>query len=601
MNIKRQNINKIVRVVGSYFYKFKLLWKLLPVNFQRRSIILFLLTLIGMMLETLGISLLIPMISLLTDDEFISNSMQFISKFINPEHVSQQLLIIYSMTLLIFAYLIKTIFLIFLSWKQAQFAYGIKATLSANLYKGYLGSDYESLLGVNSSQLIRNLTVEVQQFVGNVLKPAISLITELTIALGLVVLLIFFDPISAFLVFGIIVVSILCFQLLTSKYIKEWGKQRQFHDGRKIQQAQEGLGSFKEIKLNGMKDNFISRFELHNQRASLAESKQTALIQVPRLWLEMVGVIGLSSLIVWNVTFKDDVNEVVATLVVFAATAFRLLPSASRILSALQSFRYADVVLTHLSEELQKTSDKILQTPKKIVFDEKIELSNIAYQYPSSNKQSLDNVNFEIKKGETIGIIGPSGSGKSTLVHIILGLLRPTSGTVKIDGHDIFSSQSLWYTNLGYVPQSIFLTDNTLKANIAFGIDEECISDQMIQRALKLSKLNKFVDGLENGIETFVGERGVKLSGGQLQRIGIARALYHDPAVLLFDESTSALDYETETAVMDAVNSLKHQRTMIIIAHRLSTLSKCDRLYRLQNGEIQETENNFDFETFAKK
>jgi ABC-type multidrug transport system fused ATPase/permease subunit len=363
------------------------------------------------------------------------------------------------------------------------------------------------------------------------------------------------------------------------------------HEGLRIQHIQQGMGGVKDIKLLGRADNFLDEYQVHNTGSAQAGEYQLTLHALPRLCLELLGVTGLAILVLAMVYEEKSLEAVLPTLGLFAAAAFRLMPSVNRVLSSIQSFRYAGPAIDILHKELSLANGTPAQAPSEvqpIPFQQSLAVDLVTFSYPSTEAQALKGVDLTIRRGTSVGLIGTTGSGKSTLVDIILGLLAPTKGVVRVDGVDIQSNLRGWQDQIGYVPQSIFLTDDTLRRNIAFGINAKLIDENAVWRALKSAQLDEFVKGLPDGLNTFVGERGVRLSGGQRQRIGIARALYYDPQILVLDEATSSLDMKTEQGVMDAVRSLHGKKTIIIVAHRLSTVEQCDRLYRLEQGCLVE-------------
>ena len=306
--------------------------------------------------------------------------------------------------------------------------------------------------------------------------------------------------------------------------------------------------------------------------------------QLPRLWLELLAIAALAVLLISMTMQGKPMIAVLPTLALFAAASFRLMPSANRILSGIQQLRFGLPVVDMLHHELTLANEAPDAKAKPISFENTLALKCVSYTYPTANKQALNNVDLTISKGDMIGFIGESGSGKSTLIDIVLGLLSPDEGFVVVDGVDVQSNLRGWQDQIGYVPQNIYLTDDTLRRNVAFGLSEEDIDNNAVERALQAAQLQNFVDTLPQGVNTVVGERGVRLSGGQRQRIGIARALYHDPAVLVLDEATSALDNETEAEVMDAVISMHGKKTILIIAHRLTTIQRCTNLYQIKHG-----------------
>lgn len=311
---------------------------------------------------------------------------------------------------------------------------------------------------------------------------------------------------------------------------------------------------------------------------------------VPRSYLELLAVIGLAGLIILMVLQGRSLELLIPTIGIFMVAAFRMIPSVNRIMSSMQIIRFSKPAIDMLYEEFTmintSTNSQVANDLCKMPFNESIEIRDLTFRYSGADKNSIENVTLAIKKGESIGLVGPSGSGKSTMIDLVLGLLTPVSGTITIDGQNIQDNLRGWQNQIGYVPQSIYLTDNTLRRNVAFGISNEKIDNEAVARVIKAAQLDEFVQSLPEGLETFVGERGVRLSGGQRQRIGIARALYHDPEVLVLDEATSALDSVTETGVMQAVSALKGSKTLILIAHRLTTLENCDRIYTLKHGKI---------------
>jgi ATP-binding cassette, subfamily B, bacterial PglK len=565
---------------------FAAVWRMLPKKYQTRTFIVLALTLVGTVLETVGIGLVIPTIALMADENMANNYpalQRMISALGNP---SQAQLVIYGVLLLLSAYIIKALYLAFLSWAQAQYMYGIKAHLSASLFEKYLRSPYDFHLQQNSGHLIRNLTLEVQELINRVLNPTILLVTEITVMSSITIMLFVIEPLGAGALIAVLAFAMYVFQRITRKHLQSWGSERQRHEGCRIQKAQEGLGGAKDVKLLGREADFIANYNIHNLNASLVERKQYALSQIPRLWLETIGVMGLTLLVIIALQHTPTPVTVIPIIGLFAAAAFRILPSANRVLVSLQSLRYADVVVKLMLKELATETKQDKSESHTITFNKQIELRNVSYVYPNSRAASISDVCLSITKSESIGLVGTSGAGKSTLVDLILGLLNPTSGAIYVDGVDIKNGMRSWQDKIGYVQQSIFLSDDTLKRNIAFGLKDDEIDDELVKQAIKSAQLEQFLETLPNGVNTFVGERGIRLSGGQRQRIGIARALYHNPPVLVFDEATSALDSETELEVMDAIKAIKGIKTMIIIAHRLSTVEHCDKVYRLDSGYV---------------
>ena len=366
----------------------------------------------------------------------------------------------------------------------------------------------------------------------------------------------------------------------------------------------QAIGSIKDIILTGRENNFL--YNHYDQKSILTKIQQkfATITILPRFLFEFLAVFGILSLIIFFISEGRSYENILPSVSLFAMAGYRLMPSANRILVAAQGFRYRYMSIDILYEELrlrdlhdnkvdneffEPSNPSIEKTQKSInPFNDKVEIVDLSYNYQNTKKNTLKNINLTIERGQSVGIFGASGSGKSTLVSLILGLLEPTYGKIKIDGNDLYKIKSTWQKNIGYVPQSVYLTDDTISQNIAFGLSKDQISDKMVEKAIEASQLKKFVNSLENGKETIVGENGVRLSGGQVQRIGIARALYHNPSLVIFDEATSSLDYETEKELMKDINMLKSNKTLIIIAHRLTTVEKCDLIIRLESAQIIE-------------
>jgi ABC-type multidrug transport system fused ATPase/permease subunit len=564
----------------------KKLWYLLDKGQRRAAVFLLGAMLIGMLLETLGVGLIIPALGIITSKDLMASFpaiRPLVAWLGNP---SQQQLVILGMLTLVAMYTVKALFLAWLVWRQTHFAYGLQAAMSQRLFTGYLHQPYTFHLQHNSAQLLRNATGEVSLFTGVIL-AALIILTEGLVGIGIAVLLIVVEPLGALVVVATLGAAAAGFHKLTKARISRWGEARQIHEGFRIQHLQQGLGGAKDVKLLGREQDFLAQYSAHNVRSSWVGRRQNAIQQFPRLWLEWLAVVGLAALVLIMISRGKPLEGLLPTLGLFAAAAFRLMPSINRVLGALQNVRYATPVINTLHGEIvQFQKIEPVRRDKPLPFRDRLELENIVFRYPESDNDVLHDISLTIPCGASVGFIGGSGAGKSTLVDLILGLLAPRSGRVRVDGADIQQNLRGWQDQVGYVAQTIFLTDDTLRRNIAFGIPEEQIDDAAIARALRSAQLQDFVEGLPEGVNTIVGERGVRLSGGQRQRIGIARALYHDPAVLVLDEATSALDTETEHGVMEAVRALHGKKTVLIIAHRHSTVAHCDLLYCLDSGKI---------------
>jgi len=565
------------------------IWGLLTSAERRSAMLLLGLMFIGMVLETLGVGLVIPAIALLTQSDLATKYPPLHPVLQALGNPSQQALVIGGMLVLVGVYLIKNAFLAFFAWWQTRFAFGIKAGLSQRLFSVYLRQPYTFHLQRNSAQLIRNVVTEVDEFTGNAMLPSAGLLTESLVILGLCTLLLVVEPLGTLIVVTVLGITSWGIYHLTRARIAAWGVARQHHEGLRIQHLQQGLGGAKDVKLLGRETDFLEQYRAQNAQVARVGRLLQTMQQLPRLWLELLAVTGIAILAISMLAQNRALEAVLPTLGLFAAAAFRLMPSVNRVLSSVQLLRYGLPVIDTLHAELKLAVPQApgTHTPAPPFRDE-LELKQITYTYPNAPKPALEDLSLTIRRSELVGFIGASGAGKSTLVDVLLGLLTPDAGEVRVDGNNIQHGLRDWQDQIGYVSQSIFLTDDTLRRNVAFGLPNAQIEEAAVWRAIRAAQIEDFVHNLPAGLDTLVGERGIRLSGGQRQRIGIARALYHDPAVLVLDEATSSLDTATERGVMQAVRALQGSKTILIVAHRLSTVEICNRLYRLERGQIAE-------------
>jgi ABC-type bacteriocin/lantibiotic exporter with double-glycine peptidase domain len=545
------------------------------------------LLLLGMLFEMLGLGILIPALGLLLNSDSV-NDYPTIKPYIeyigNP---NQAQLVVGGMIVLVLIYLAKALFLGYLSWRQSKFTSELWAHFSKKMFLGYLELPYTFHLQKNSAELLRNIQTEVGQFT-TVCLAAITLSLEFSVLIGIAFMLIIVEPIGAITVTFFLAVSAIGFHRLTKNKLLFWGEMRQFHAGLTNQHLLQGLSGVKDVKLMGREQEFLKEFSKHNDAYAKIRVKVDTLGLVPRYYLELLAVVGLAVLIILMIFQNKPLDQLLPTLGIFVAAAFKMIPSVNRMMTSVQQIKHAQPVINVLYDEFKMIGENNSNVkPTDIIqFSNQISIDNVCFMYPSSDLKALKNISLQVNKGESVGIIGKSGSGKSTLVDILLGLLSPDSGQILIDGKNIEQGIRSWQSQIGYVPQAIYLTDDTLKNNVAFGIPSEHIDDEAIKNAIRAAQLDEFIADLPLGLDTVVGERGVRLSGGQRQRIGIARALYSNPNILVLDEATSALDSATEKFVMEAVEALHGEKTVVIIAHRLSTLVNCDRIYKLDQGKV---------------
>lgn len=566
----------------------KKLWEILSADQRRDSIVLLGLMFVGMVLETLGIGLVIPALALMTQSDLGAQYPVFAPWLDSLGNPSQVQLITAGVLILVGIYAVKALFLAFLAWRQQHFVHELQANLSQRLFAGYLRQPYTFHLQRNSAQLIRNTIGQVTDIV-YVSQQGLMLATEILVLFGISVLLLAVEPLGVFLVAGTFGLASWGFNRLTRGHILRWGVARQHHEGLRIQHLQQGLGSAKDVKLLGREGDFLAQYHLHNTGSARVGQRQATIQALPRLWLELLAVSGLAALILMMIWRGKPLDALLPTLGLFTAAAFRLMPSINRVVSGYQGARFFLPVVDTLHGEFRLLDAAAVPTPgRPMPFKRSLALHQVGFHYPLTDAKVLRGISLTITPGTSVGFIGGSGAGKSTLVDIILGLLTPVSGTVTVDGVDIQTNLRGWQDQIGYVPQSIYLTDDSLRRNVAFGLPADQIDEAAVWRAIHAAQLEQFVADLPQGLDTTVGEHGVRLSGGQRQRVGIARALYHDPGVLVLDEATSSLDTATERDVMEAVRALQGDKTLIIVAHRLSTIEHCGRLFRLEQGRLVE-------------
>lgn len=563
---------------------FAKMWRLLTKRQRRASIGLGAMMLGGMLFETLGIGLVVPALALMTRSDLDAPGSRFAPILERLGNPSREDLVVWGMLGLFGIYTVKAIFLGFLAWKQSKFVRDIEFVCAQRLFEGYLHQPYTFHLQRNSSHLLRNATVLVAEF-AQVLQQTLMLTAEVFVAAGVSALLIAVEPVGALVVVGVLGGAGWGMNKVVRNRILVWGRKREFHENLRMQHLQQGLNGIKDVRLSGREEAFLDAFSLHARESARINQLRVAFKAIPRLWLELLAVAGLVVLVLIMIGRGKPLDLLLPTLGLFAVAAFRLMPSVNRILDGLQSLRFILPVIDTLNEELASIDKAERPTDTgAMVFTEAIAFDGVSFGYPGTNREALQDVHLTFPRGSSVGFVGGSGAGKSTLVDVLIGLLAPTAGAVRIDGIDIATNLRGWQRLVGYVPQTIYLTDDTLRRNVAFGVPEEEIDDEAVRRAIRAAQIETYVDGLELGLETIVGERGVRLSGGQRQRVGIARALYRDPPVLVLDEATSALDIATETGIMEAVRALQGTKTIVIVAHRLTTIEHCDWVFRLEDG-----------------
>ena len=552
------------------FKSFNNIAHLLNKELKAETFFLFFLIFFTVLIETLSIGLIFPLISLLADNKFYFEYKNILDpvaifspfKYLKPNNIflNNEQLLIFSGAITIFClvYILKSIYLIFFNMFKNNFIKNFHSYLTKKFISGYMSLPYKFYYKKNYSDIIRNTVYEVTTIV-SATDFYLILISEIFILVGLITLVAFINPLATILCVFLFGTSSFLFHFFTKKKLFDFGEIRKNFEQKRLDSIRQMLGGIKELKIYGVEKNFIESFNNSSNKV-FVQNKWTSLFGVlPKIYLELLLVLIFSSLIFMFILENKSQAYIFSTLSVFGAVAFRLLPSVNKIIGSLQKIKYYDPAITNLTQEyieIQKGTEKI-KNDKKLNFKNIIKLSNITFAYDNTSKKVLDRLNLSINKNSTIGLVGESGAGKTTLVNILTGLLQVTSGDILVDNEKCKDNKINLNCKVGYVPQDIFLTNESIKKNVAFGLKENQIDESKVLRSLNKAQLENTIENLPQKIETRVGERGIKFSGGQLQRIGIARALYNEPDLLILDEPTSSLDRKTEEQFIEVVKKFQ--------------------------------------------
>jgi ATP-binding cassette subfamily C protein len=556
---------------------------------------IFLLTMLVAMMEMVGVGMVFPFIGLITNPGIIhENSFLRFTYNILPVHSEWQFFIWFSFGFLAFI-IIKNGFYAIVIFIEQNYLIGKRVHFTTLLYHDYMNRPYSFHLNNNSAMLFRNIN-QVDGIFSGILLPFSQIMTETLTIISIVCLLLYANIIVTL---GAIVLAVIpgyFIQNILSGRFRKLGEENFKYIGITSKNILEGLNGIKELKVMDRWKLFCVNFAKDSLKLGNIRRDLQIMNQAPRLTLEVIMMMCFISVIVWLLWQNHAIGkDILPTIALFGAATFRLAPSVTKVISGFNQLEYSRILQNTIcvdliqakSKNMKLEFDEIITDPKSEL-KHSIKLQQVSYRYQGSEHDAVRGISVEIPKGASVGLVGHSGSGKSTLIDIILGLLPPDNGIVSFDGRDIQQHMTEWKKCIGYVPQDIFLCDDTLRRNIAFGIPDQLIDEESVLKVVQISQLESVVEQLPDGLDTIIGERGVRLSGGERQRIAIARALYNDPDVLLMDEATSALDGETESEITKAIEKLKGNKTMIIIAHRLSTIKECDCVYFMQDGEIKD-------------
>jgi len=548
-------------------------------------------------LQILAIAFMSPFLSLISSKNSISENtiLNFLYSNFNFADERQFTLFIGAIALLLLV--VSNAFSMLISWLLFRFAWMRNHSLSYKLLNNYLRKPYVYFLNQNTSELEKNMLSEVQQAIQGMLIPGMQMLANGVIALSIVALLVIIDPILALGIFITLSLAYAAVFGIVQNRLKRIGKERVVANKQRYQAASEALGGVKEIKLLGKEDYFLDKYTEASNIYARHMSVSDTLSFIPRYAIDTIAFGGLLGIILYMLASNQSLDKIIPVVGLYAFAGYKLMPALQQIYRALSKARFNEAAVDIVARDLDTAYLAKVQNSAKepLSFKDKIELKNISFSYPESKEKLLHNLNLTIKANSQVAFVGTTGSGKTTLIDIVLGLLSPDSGEIYIDGVKLDAGNlASWQKNIGYVPQHIYLSDSSIAENIAFGVNKNDIDFQAVRNAAKIADLDVFIENhLEKSYETIVGERGVRLSGGQRQRIGIARALYHNPAILVLDEATSALDNITEESVFKAINNAAKSKTVIMIAHRISTVKTSDEIFVVDQGEIISS-GNFD-------
>jgi len=561
---------------------------------KKKVALLVIVILIGGILETVGISLVLPLISAIMDEEaFGANQyVQMISSFLHIENTRTFIYLL--LFALIFMFILKNGYLLFSTYLQARFVNKNRCKCTTNLLRQYLNKPYEYYLYAETSTILRTIYGDMDN-VFNLLMQCLNLTAEAVVSLCLGLFLFFMDPVMMLVIIGLMLAATFFIAKVIKPLLNRVGENARVSQASLYKWILQGVSGIKDVKVIHKEEYFVSEYKKHAYDYAGYQIQNTVLTNVPRLLIETVAIGGILLYIAISLMAGGKMEDMLPMVSAFALAAVRLLPSVNRLNTYMANIAYFEPALNYIYDnvdalDLQKIhedkgEEEALALPE-VTLKEKIELSDITFAYPNTDKYIFAHADMSIPVGKSVGIVGSSGSGKTTVVDILLGLLKMESGEIKSDGTNVFENYPMWLSNIGYIPQTIYMLDDSIRNNIAFGVAPDKIDDARVWKVLEQAQLKEFVEELPEKLDAQIGERGVRISGGQRQRLGIARALYHDPELLIFDEATSALDNDTETAIMEAIDSLHGEKTMVIIAHRLRTIENCDMIYEVKDGKV---------------
>lgn len=579
--------------IKTFFIMLRQLMSILNRKQKRQAVGIALMSMISALLETLGIGVVIPFVLAMLEPQSLMDNkyVRVITGILNIKQASQVLAL--TAIAIILVYILKNGFILLVNYAQATFRNGLERDLSILMLRSYLYKPYIYHINTNSSEIIRGVTGDTSG-VATIVDAFCSLINEVLTCVLIGIVLVWLNPLLAIGLIAIAGITALLMVVGLRRKIAECGKQCRDAFAGRYQHANQAIGGIKDIHVMQRHEAFLDKFVVAASKACENNTQYLCMAKMPSRMIEVVFISSLILLVYICIGTSGNATGMIAQFGTLAVAAVRILPSISNIANAMNSLVYNRLTLEAACTNINTSKKEIeaLEESKNgciigsdIHLGDGVEFREISWKYSEEGSNIIDKLSLSIEKGEAIALIGESGAGKTTLVDILLGLFRPQSGEVLVDGKNIYDIPGEWAKMIGYVPQTVYLLDDTIRNNILFGIPAEKQSDDRIWEALEKAQLRAMVETMPEGLDTVLGERGVKISGGQRQRIAIARALYYNPDILVFDEATSALDSETERAVMESIDALQGIKTLIIVAHRLTTIKKCDKIYEIKNGK----------------
>ena len=561
---------------------------------KRFMIVLVFMMLIGAVLETASISIVIPVVTIVMDKDSITGDGLVHDVYEALHFNDPNAFIIFIMVAMIIAFVLKNVFLYIQQKVLFRFIYTNQFRTSERMMANYMKRGYEFYLNADTAVIQRSITSDVNNMYALIL-AILTLVSEVIVFVCLALVLLITDPKMTILISLLLVVTLWVIKKILKPVMRKAGEDNQNYYSGLFKWISQTVTGIKEVKIGGREEYFVDEYRRCGKGYVDAVQKYSLYSNIPRLLIETVCVVGMILYLLFLLMRGENTADMMAVIAAFGVAIMRLMPCANRINNQINNIAYFEPFFMGVSDNLQSdisdantVMDDLKAERAKLDIKKELVLSGITYSYPGTEKKIFDKADLTVAIGTSVGIVGASGAGKSTIVDVLLGLLRISEGTITADGSDVLAPDNYrkWLNNVGYIPQTIFMLDDTIRKNIAFGIPDDEIDEDRLWQVVCDAKLDEFIKGLPEGLDTGIGERGIRISGGQRQRIGIARALYDNPEILILDEATSALDNDTEKAIMESINMLHGHKTLIIIAHRLQTIEQCDKVYRVMDGKI---------------